>query len=702
VPSDPLPAVDNLAEIFRLAPDLTGNDVVVCDLATGQFLDCSSSAHSHLGYSREEFLSLGLAGIQAKASHNSAWVEGLLRQIQAHPRGTFLSTHRCRNGEIREVQIHHNVVWMQGQQLLLAAIEDLTLQREAERELGRLNLLLSEAEQLSAIGSWEINHSSGEVTWSPETFRLLGSEAGLEIPSMQGFLNKVHSKDRDLVAAGLRQSWLSGQPFQLQHRVVHVTGEERLLLHRGRTHCDTSGQPLRTIATLQDITERRSREEQLEAAALTDSITGLPNKRASLKHLESLLLQAPYNQQIALVCLDLDNFQSINDSFGVEVGNQVLRWTAEQLTLLLQPGDWLARLASDEFLIIRAEGVGCLAGAIQLAQALQTGLGQAVPLLNPPRPIQVTACAGVSMAPDHSSTAVDLLQCANTALMEAKHQGKRRLQTYSTAMSQRIREQLDLENQLARAIEHEELQLYFQPQYNRSNALIGAEALLRWRTPRGTEIQPSRFIPLAEQSGLIHPIGQWVLEHSLEQLRAWRQQGLALPRLAINVSGLQFDATQEPLSQVVAGLLERLEIPSEQVELELTESTLITNPERAIQQLEDLAAQGISLAIDDFGTGFSSLALLQRLPLHLLKIDRCFVERLGNLPADYSIVKATILMAHELGLQCLAEGVETEQQLVVLKELGCDAFQGYLFQRPLSTEAMTVLLQEHANGVVTQ
>ncbi|MFM2172662.1 MAG: hypothetical protein RLZZ54_589 [Cyanobacteriota bacterium] len=554
-----------------------------------------------------------------------------------------------------------------------------------------LNELLEQAEHFQECGSWRVDHNSGAMLWSPQTHRVLESDPALG-SSFELLLERVHPEDRNLVAASVRQSWLSGQPFQLEHRLQLSDGRVVSVLHRGETSCDDDGRALYTIGTLQNLKHQRNLQLELEHAIHTDSITGLPNRQASIRYLEQRIRELPYNQQIAILCLDLDTFQGINDSFGVEIGNQLLHWTGEHLRLFLQPTDWLARLDSDTFLVVRSANITSLSDALNLGAQLQNWLHQVVPRLETPLPIQLSACVGVSIAPDHGSEASGLLQWANTALMEAKRQGKGSLKAYSTAISQAIRDNLDLEQRLARAIERQELQLYYQPQWDRHRRLIGAEALLRWQ-PQGREpVSPGRFIPLAEQSGLIHTLGRWVLEQAIQQLSQWSLAGLELPLLAINVSGHQLDPDQEQLDQELLQLCEHWSVPPQRLEVELTETALIGNLDAAARTLNSLAAAGVSLAIDDFGTGFSSLASLQRLPLHRLKIDRCFVSDLASNASDRSIVKATILMAHELGLTCLAEGVEIEEQVQHLLSLGCDSFQGYLLGKPMAAATFEALL----------
>ena len=555
--------------------------------------------------------------------------------------------------------------------------------------------LLNEAERLQQCGSWRIDHRSGAVLWSAQMHRLLESDPNQSV-SVERLLDAVHPDDRNLVAASVRQSWLSGRPFQLEHRLQLPDGRINLVLHRGSTSCDERGEALFTVGTLQNLNHQRNLQLELEHATQTDAITGLPNRLASIRYLEQRIRELPYNRQVAILCLDLDNFQGINDSFGVDLGNQLLHWCGEHLRLRLQPSDWLARLDSDTFLVVRSESIGNIADALELGRQLQAWLHQVVPRLDTPMPVQLSACVGVSIAPDHGSDASSLLQWATTALTEAKRQGKGGLRAYSTAISQAIRESLDLEQRLARAIEREELQLHYQPQWDRERRLVGAEALLRWHTQRGETILPTRFIPLAEKSGLIRSIGRWVIEQALAQLHRWQHSGHHLPLLAINVSGQQLDPEEDPLDQLLLGLCEQWEIPATQLEVEVTETALISNPTAAARTLTALAEAGVRLAIDDFGTGYSSLASLQRLPLQRLKIDRCFVTDLASNASDRSIVKATILMAHELGLNCLAEGVETDSQLEQLLSLGCDSFQGFLLGKPMAALELEKLIRRES------
>jgi EAL domain-containing protein (putative c-di-GMP-specific phosphodiesterase class I) len=371
----------------------------------------------------------------------------------------------------------------------------------------------------------------------------------------------------------------------------------------------------------------------------------------------------------------------------------VLRASGTCLRQLMRPEDWLARVGSDEFILLRPMAKADRGQAMQWAEEIRRTLGN-TPGMGTGLAVQPSASLGVALAPDHGLDPDTLLRCANTALMEAKQHGKNQLRYYSPELSLQLRERLELELGLARAIDREQLRLFYQPQIDGSGSQIaGAEALLRWRDQSGRMVSPNVFIPLAEKTGQIHSIGLWVINEACRQLHAWHSQGLRPGKLAINISALQLGAEHPSLSELLAGALERYNLAPQNLELEITETALLNDPGRAGEQLRQLGESGFSLAIDDFGTGYSSLSMLHSLPLDKLKIDRFFVDRLGNDDADLAIVKATIVMAKELGLMTVAEGVETREQLRMLQNLGCDQFQGHLLGRPMPAEDFGFLLR---------
>jgi len=688
----------SLEEGLRLALDLSGADLVLCDPETWRFLDCNRSAHERLGYSREEFLALDPAALQADPQHDEAWVQQRKEQMRQQPRGSFPTRHRGRDGRVRDVDLHYQVVEFQGRPLVVIAQRDSTEQERARRESERLGVMLNEAERISHVGSWELIHASGELLWSQETYRIFATTPEATRPSYDNFLALVHPDDRDALEATFRQSVLNGSAYRMRHRLLLPDGQEKIVLERGETRYDEKGEPVTTFGTVHDITDQHVIERRLEEAAYLDPLTGLPNKAATIRRLRGLMHTGAYNRSIAVIGIDLDDFQSINDSFGPEVGNQVLIAVGQLLRDHLKASDWVARLGSDEFVVVRHCPSGTIGEAIGLARQVHHALDE-LPLIGTGVAMRPTSCVGVATFPEHGTDPESLLQCSNTALMEAKHSGKHQLRAYSTVMSAQLRERLELEVQLAHAVDREQLRLEYQPQVDRHGKPVGAEALLRWRSQGGREIPPDRFIPLAEQTGLILPIGSWVLEEALRQVRLWHLRRMDAPRLAINISALQLEQEEPTLSSQLADALHQHHLRAEGIELEITETALLRNPQRAVQQLEELAGLGFSLAIDDFGTGYSSLAILHALPINKLKIDRCFVRNIEGDDANRAIVRATISMARALGLLTLAEGVETQGQFQSLLELGCDQFQGYLFGRPQPTESFERTVADLAGGL---
>ncbi|MEB3264775.1 MAG: EAL domain-containing protein [Synechococcus sp.] len=689
---EPQLQADQLGEVFRYAPLISGDDFVLLDPLNLRFLDCNLSAHARLGYSREDFLALDPLELQANPSENRAWLQNLAEHMLKQRHGSFATHHRSRSRKVRELMVRYLRVDVGERPVILLAFLDRTDQHQTERELIRVNQLLNEAERLSHIGSWELIHGTGQLIWSEETARIFEQEPSRLPQNFEALLGLIHPDDRDSVHRLFEQSLLNGQPLRIEHRVAFADGREKQLLQRGVTTYDHRGWPVNTVGTVQDVTALHTLEQRLEEAAFLDSLTGLPNKAATERHLQQLLQQRPYNEAIAVVDLDLDHFDSVNETFGPETGNQVLCALADRLRALLEPDDWVARLGSDEFVVIRRRGIHSVSSAISLGRWLQdkvaTGraLGQQVS-------VRPTVCVGVCTCPEHGSDAHGLLQSANTALMEAKRRGRNQLQAYSTTVSQRLRDRLEMESQLDLAVERQQLRLLYQPQVDGQGRLMGAEALLRWTTHQGQAVRPDQFIPLAEQSGQIHRIGTWVIETACSQIQRWRQQGLVVPPIAVNVSAVQLEPRKPGLLEQMQAILKNYGVEPQELELEITETALFTYREQAVAQLRDICAAGFSLALDDFGTGYSSLEMLHELQLHTLKIDRCFVDRLGSASPDEAIVRTTIRMAEELGMHSLAEGVETEQQWQILRDLGCEFFQGYLFDRPLDASDFAARLK---------
>ncbi|WP_189429271.1 putative bifunctional diguanylate cyclase/phosphodiesterase [Alishewanella longhuensis] len=439
-----------------------------------------------------------------------------------------------------------------------------------------------------------------------------------------------------------------------------------------------------------DLTERKQQEAKLAFLAEYDPLTHLPNRHLFATKLEQALKVARREHlQLAVLILDLDNFKTINDSYGHNAGDLLLKRIAEKLQLCCGENETLARLGGDEFAIL-VEHLPHPEDAARFAMELLKSLQQPMVLQFD---IEVTSSAsiGISLFPQHTDKVEALLQGADAALYKAKADGRNTYSYYTDQLTAMARERLILEAKLRHALKHEQLECYYQAQINlTTNQIIGAELLIRWFDAERGYIAPDQFIPVAESCGLIQEIGQFVLKQACTQGQAWLKQGLPQIRLAVNVSTHQF--SKGDLQQHVSRVLQQTGFPAQLLELEVTESALMEDKDRVIHTMQQLRAAGIRLAIDDFGTGYSSLAYLQQLPLDVLKVDRRFIDRITDNEDDRQISRAIIELGHTLRFEVLAEGVETAEQLALLKDMACDYYQGYYYSKPLPAEAFRQLL----------
>jgi len=451
---------------------------------------------------------------------------------------------------------------------------------------------------------------------------------------------------------------------------------------------DASGAPSHFVSAMADLTRLREKDRQLEHLAYHDTLTRLPNLQMAELRLGQLCQQT---QPLVVIWVELDGVKRIEESFGPAKGDQLLLVVVERLSHFVGPTDVLAQVGRSEFLIVQTLDPADPTG-LQMAGRILAGVSDPIGPA-PTLELALSAWAGVSCFPEDSREPETLLLFASTALGQARRDGAQTILRYSAEMTVRSRHRLAIEAHLQRAIEAGQLELMYQPQVNGQGDLLGAEALLRWHSPKFGTVSPLEFLPIAETSDLIHRIGAWVLEDACRQWQSWVQAGLTPGRLAVNLSNRQFQDPKHTVPHLVAACLARTGLAPERLELEITESCLM--PARGTrEQLLELELMGVELAIDDFGTGFSSLSTIHRYPIHKLKIDRSFVDRVDTNPTSQSIVRATLAMARGLGVNTLAEGVERPEELDFLLRCGCPAFQGYLFSRPLTPAQFDALLQK--------
>lgn len=450
-----------------------------------------------------------------------------------------------------------------------------------------------------------------------------------------------------------------------------------------------TGLPAHYIWILADITERKQAEERMRHIAQHDALTGLPNRLSLMIRLAQLLPDARRHQwSMAIMFLDLDRFKVINDTLGHQVGDELLREVACRLNSVVRETDFVARLGGDEFVVILPSIVTPADAAIVASKIIAV---LATPVQVDGNDLHTSPSIGISIFPEDGPDGDSILKHADTAMYHAKSLGRNNYQFYAPEMNRAATERLEIERKLRHAIDRNELALCFQPQFKAgSRTPTGVEALLRWHHPVDGLITPDRFIPVAEETGLIVPIGEWVLANACREMKHWIDAGLQPLRMAVNVSARQL--RRRDFCEVVAGVLAETGLPAELLELEITESSVMENPEEAIDILQRIGSMGVSLAIDDFGTGYSSLAYLKLFPIDHLKIDRSFVRDIEIDLNDRAIAFGTIALAHSLGLNVIAEGVETEDQLELLRVNGCDEVQGYLFSKPLNSAAAFAFL----------
>lgn len=448
-----------------------------------------------------------------------------------------------------------------------------------------------------------------------------------------------------------------------------------------------------TVARLDlEMTERQRFEQELRHQALHDTLTGLPNRALLMDRIDQAIEFARRSgQSLTLLFLDLDRFKIVNDSLGHAAGDELLRVVTRRIGRCLDSGDTFARLGGDEFVLLLPKPVPA-----DVLANLTTHLSRVVakPVLVADREVSVTCSLGYSVYPQDGEDATTLLKRADAAMYGAKKDGGNRMWRYTPDLMSNVGERLEVELQLKQALLRGEFLLHYQPQIEiASGRIVGVEALVRWQHPVRGLVPPMEFIPLAEDSGLIEPIGEWVLRTACAQAAAWQRSGLPALRMAVNVSARQFHDTA--LVEVVSLVLAEHGLAPEQLELEITESMSMKDPEETVRILASFKALGISIAIDDFGTGYSNLAYLRRFPTRRIKLDRAFVSDLGSQSSSHAIVEAIVAMAHKLDMRVVAEGVENAEQRDQLLRYGCDELQGYWFSRAIDAAAFGALLQSN-------
>jgi diguanylate cyclase (GGDEF)-like protein len=555
---------------------------------------------------------------------------------------------------------------------------------------------LVRGQRLARVGTWEWDLESDEMRWSDETFRILGREPGSVDQTRAAFFACVHADDRPLLEERTREALSLGKEFTLDHRVVDPEGSVHHVRQRGSFRQTNGGQ--RVFGAIQDVTEQARSLEKLRYLASVDGLTGLANRHHFKERLAAVLNGAREHRHCAAILyLDLDHFKRINDTLGHAVGDELLCTVAERLLHQVRTADAVARmtiphaepqvsrLGGDEFTVL----LGKVASANDVGDVASRILGALQqPLILGSYEVAVTGSVGIALFPDDGDDPDTLMKNADRAMYEAKDAGRNSYRFYSASMNVAWQRKLALEGRLPGAFERSETRLYYQPRVDlRTGRVCGVEALFRWEDEELGRVLARELIPLAEDTGLMVPLGRWVLATACAQIRAWRDAGWAPPAVSVNVSPVQF--ARDDIRKAVTDSLRRYRLEPTDIEIEITESVLLDDDEEIALTLRDLRLIGVRVALDDFGTGYSSLSYLTRFPLDVLKMDRCLVRDVHTDPGAAGIAKAVIAMGHSIGLRVVAEGVDSEGQKAVLTKIQCDELQGFLFSQALPADEVT-------------
>ena len=550
---------------------------------------------------------------------------------------------------------------------------------------------LEKAQEVAHIGSWVFTPilAGGQLTWSRETCRIFGLTEDRFDNRIETFFAMVHPEDLEAVKEANRAALAGDKSYDIEHRIVRPDGSVHWVHEQADIVRDAAGEAVSMVGVVQDITERKTSEERIQYLAYYDALTGLPNRALFMDRLQHAVIDADRRERlVGVMFLDVDRFKDVNDSLGHETGDQLLKAVAERLTVVVRKGDTVARLGGDEFTIILA-GMAHVDDAAHVAQKVLEVFEQ--PFHVAQRELHMTASVGITLYPFDDSNFSHLLRNADIAMYRAKEAGRNTYQFYTAEMTAKANERLALKNDLQRALRQHEFSLVYQPIVSlREGRILGVEALLRWRHPERGLIAPDQFIGLAEETGFIVALGEWVLHAACQQCVVWHRRGFPELQMAVNLSARQF--RQAHLADTVRTVLEQTGLDARRLELELTESVLLEHDETTAGSLRTLSNAGVSLVIDDFGIGYSSLSYLRRFPIRTLKIDRSFTRGIPTDPDSSAIAASIITLAHSLGMQVVAEGAETVEQLEFLRRQGCDAYQGFHFSKPLPPDDMERLL----------
>ncbi|MEO8005624.1 MAG: EAL domain-containing protein [Betaproteobacteria bacterium] len=670
-----------------------GNPVpaFICEPRKWRILDANEAAAQEYGYTREELFKMSLP--ELGPAEDAEKLPDALVSPGLGSGDAGIWRHHRKDGTAFDVELMSYRIQHGRQQVRAVVARDVTthnrIVEETRRQLERFEFASDATNDV--VLDWDL--ASDEMWRSPNYATVLGrndaatGNAGL---NMAAWLEHVHPEDRarvqeQLLAVGDSPSSQWSQEF----RLVRDDGKVMHVVARGHVTHAEDGAARRLVFVLQDLTERKEAEERTRFLADHDELTGLPNRSLFRQALNKALARSERSgKMLSILFFDLDRFKNINDSLGPDAGDEVLRAVAERLTACVRKIDMVARFGGDEFAVL-TEGLTAEDQASTVARKILEALS--TPMVLAGRQYRPAASIGISTYPTDGHDAQSLLKHADIAMYRAKEEGRGTFQFYSEQLNTHSLQRLEFESNLSNALNNREFVLYYQPKIDlATGSITGVEALIRWISPQFGFVPPGEFISIAEETGLIVPIGRWVAQTACVQNRAWQKSGLPQLRIAINISARQM--SDKGLVEFISDTVRKTGLTVESLELEITESAVMSNQGHAEKVLAEFKQLGFHLTMDDFGTGYSSLAYLKRFPFDSVKIDQSFVRGIPESKDDGAIVEAIIAMAHSLQLKVVAEGVETKAQADFLRKLGCDQAQGYHYSKPIPSSDIVKLL----------
>ncbi|MDQ9170379.1 EAL domain-containing protein [Oxalobacteraceae bacterium R-40] len=578
-------------------------------------------------------------------------------------------------------------------QWIITLSEDITTAWETEGRLHKTQERLQLATEISQLGFWEWDVTTGETYFSPELKRQLGyGDDGFE-NLYEEFINHLHPEDREKIEEEINRFIAKPWPnYSAEFRMRHEDGSYRWIWAKAVPHYDQQGKVVHLVSTHLDVTERKQTEEKMRHMAQHDALTGLANRTLIYELAPQYIAYAKRNEQkMAVLFFDLDRFKPINDTYGHQVGDRMLQEVANRLKNSVREEDVVGRIGGDEFVALltgirNQKDIG--RAAMQLLENLRK------PYVIGDVQLDTSPSIGISLYPNDGKTIDELIRNADAAMYHAKESGRNRFEFFSEKIQSNMQQTLTTEQRMRHGLNHGEFELLYQPIIKTSDGQLAAvEALLRWNQPFPQNMGPAQFIPIAETSGLINSLGDWVIQEACRQHEAWKEEGLPAIRIAINVSAVQF-RSKDFIDRLTAMIFESGIDPSF-LEIELTESTVMKQMDETFQQLRRLKEIGVNLSLDDFGTGYSSLSYLSMLPIDKIKIDRSFIHDVEHNRRSLAIAETVITLGKKIGVEVVAEGIETNDALEILRDRECDLGQGFELSRPLAASEIAKWFKNH-------